>query len=222
MKDIVIIAEVVLFTAFAYFGIQYKRIVSEKKTSHISGIVPRGWKQIVCYIAIPTTLVVTAYMLNWFYLSDVFFTTKRLLLVSLLWPVAAFDYKEYRIPNKLVLFALLGRLLILVFELIFRTSTILATLINEGIAVVGAAVVCLICMLLSRGSLGMGDFKLMIAMAALLGIEGIYYSMFASIFAAFVVAIVLLITKKKGRKDHMPFAPSILVGTIISLILCGV
>ena len=68
----------------------------------------------------------------------------------------------------------------------------------------------------------MGDIKLMIMMSALLGIEGICYGMFVSVFFAFIVSVILLITKRKKKKDAIPFAPFILAGTFTCLILSGV
>ena len=222
LKELLLIIEVIFLFLFSVFCIKYKRVLNNKKVV-LRSFLPEGWKQIICYFLIIASLVAVLCMLLLFYKKSFIFITKRLVLVSLLWPMAVYDFKEYRIPNKLVLSGLILRVLIFLAEIVtIGFPAVFTSLISECIAAVGAAVVCLLCMLLSRGSLGMGDLKLLVMMALLLGVEGICYSMFVSVFFAFVCAIVLLISKKKGRKDHMPFAPCILAGTIVALILCGV
>ena len=182
---------------------------------------PKGWKQMLYYILVPVSCMCVVLMLLRFYGRDMIFVVKRLLVVGMLWPVAVFDYREYRIPNKLLLLFLKVRACLLLVEFLVNGRDSLATILVELIAAVGCVVICLVCMLIARGSLGMGDLKLMAVMALYLGIEGTCYAMFLSIFVAFICSVALLVTKKKGRKDAIPFAPFILIGTIISIILSG-
>ena len=213
---------VAALTLCDYLYIRRAAVVTTNKKIHIKGLLPQGWRQIVCFCLIPASLTAVMLMLRLFYQADIVFVLKRICLVAILWPIAISDYREFRIPNKLVLCGIICRLLILVLELLLERELILEQLINEGVAAVSAVIICLACMVLSRGSLGMGDLKLMFMMGLLLGVEGILYSMFVSIFFSFVVAVILLLTRKKGRKDSIPFAPFILTGTIVSLILSGV
>lgn len=182
---------------------------------------PNGWKRRAFCIAVLLSCIGVVSMLYWYYQADVFFIIKRLFVVALLWSVALKDYKEFRIPNRLLLAALIARVLLIVPEGILCGKEIFPILLREIIACVGSIVFCGITMLISRGSLGMGDLKLFAVMALFLGIEGVCYAGFLSVFVAFLAAIVLLLAKMKGRKDAIPFAPFILVGTIISLILTG-
>lgn len=182
---------------------------------------PRGWKQLLYYILVPLSCAGIMLMLWLFYGRDAVFVAKRLLVAGVLWPVAVFDYREFRIPNKLLLLALGARAAVMIFELLLYGKDALSTLAVESIAAVGCVVICVICMLISQGSLGMGDLKLMAVVACFLGIEGTCYAMFMSVLVAFICSVTLLITKKKGRKDAIPFAPFILIGTIVSFILSG-
>lgn len=218
----ILMTGVVALTLGDYLYIRRESVITVDKKIHIKGLAPRGWRQILCFLLIPVSLAAVALMLHLFYSVSLVFLGKRLCLVAVLWPIAISDYREMRIPNKLVLCGLVCRLLLIVTELLLEMDAIGAHLISEGIAIVGAVIVCFACMLLSKGSLGMGDMKLMIMMGALLGVEGICYAMFFSIFFSFVAALLLLLTKKKNRKDSMAFAPFVLAGTIVSLILCGV
>jgi leader peptidase (prepilin peptidase)/N-methyltransferase len=206
---------------FSYYAIHCKGN-ERPNIRDIRGIMnPRGWKQILYYILVPVSCVAVMLMLHLYYGRDAMFIIKRLLVAGMLWPVAVFDYREYRIPNKLLLVFLAVRVVLLIPELLLFGTDALGTVLTELIAAVGCTIVCVISMLISRGSLGMGDLKLMAVMAFFLGIEGVCYAMFLSVFAAFICSVGLLITKKKGRKDAIPFAPFILIGTIVSFILCG-
>lgn len=222
MKLINLLISIVFLSIIDYIYINRKKVFLFNKKIHLSGIIPRGWKQNICFAMIPLSMISVAVMFTLFYKMETIYILKRLCLVAILWPVAISDFKELRIPNKLIIYGIVLRLLLLITELIFSFNSILDVIKNEGIAAIGAVIVCVICMILSRGSLGMGDLKLIILMALFLGIEGICYSMFISIFISFVFAIILLILKKKTRKDVIPFAPFILTGTFVSLILTGV
>lgn len=74
----------------------------------------------------------------------------------------------------------------------------------------------LILALLVPGGMGMGDVKLAATMGVYLG-----YSVFPGLVIAFVTAaltgLFLILTKKKTRKDYIPFAPHLVLGAIISL-----
>ena len=79
----------------------------------------------------------------------------------------------------------------------------------------------LLCGLLVIGGVGMGDIKLILIMCLFQGFYGVISALFCSLFAACVLAIALLVLKKKTRRDSIPFAPAILLGTIVSVVLTG-
>jgi leader peptidase (prepilin peptidase)/N-methyltransferase len=58
-------------------------------------------------------------------------------------------------------------------------------------------------------------------MGLMLGLDGIWSAVFASLVVSFLASIVLMITKKKKRGDMIPFAPAIMVGTYLSVFLTG-
>jgi leader peptidase (prepilin peptidase)/N-methyltransferase len=76
--------------------------------------------------------------------------------------------------------------------------------------------------LVARGGLGFGDVKL----AALLGLFTAYRSWgvlavaaFAAVAIGGVVALVLLMAGRKGRKDTIPFGPPMVVGAYFALVV---
>lgn len=149
------------------------------------------------------------------------FTLKRIFAVALLWPMAAEDMKKNTIPNLLLLAGLGIRAGIFVFELIFRRGEILRILLSDCAAAAAITVVCLLCMLIIKNSLGMGDLKLLALLGLFLGLSGIAAAVCLTLLASFGAAVVLLITKRKTRRDTIPFCPAVLCGTFLSVLLTG-
>lgn len=90
------------------------------------------------------------------------------------------------------------------------------------IATVAVLVACILCCLIVKGAIGMGDVKLFGVMALYLGLEGIWTAIFCALVVSFFIAVFSLITKKVKRKDNIPFAPAILIGTYLSIFLTGI
>ena len=163
-----------------------------------------------------TVLFLTVYRNN-----SILFSLKRLLLLAILWPVGYIDFKTYKIPNRFIILGLIFRAIILIFELLFERELLISCLISEGIAAAALLIATLLCCLCIKNSIGYGDIKLFVVMGLMLGLESIWSSIFVSLFISFIVAVTLLIAKKKGKKDVIPFAPSIAIGTYISIIMTG-
>lgn len=153
--------------------------------------------------------------------NSLFFSLKRVLLLSVMWPVAYTDVKSYRIPNVFIIYGLICRAVILVFELIFIGIEIWPFLLSELIASVALVVAALLCMFIIKNSIGFGDIKLFFVMGLMQGLDGIWGSVFLALIISFVIACVLLISKKKSRKDLIPFGPALVLGAFVSITLTG-
>ena len=81
-----------------------------------------------------------------------------------------------------------------------------------------ASVLCALCL---RNSIGFGDMKLFLVMGLMLSLDGIWGAVFLSLVASFFISGYLIITKKKTRKDAIPFGPAIAIGTYLSVCLSG-
>lgn len=215
-----IISSIVL-SLLVYVYIKRNQFIIDKKVI-IKNILPKGWKQVILYIFIPVTFFAVGLMLNSFYERELIFVIKRLLILAVLWAAAVTDYSEMRIPNKLLVVGIICRIVVLPFEVIFASDVVLDFLKSEGFALLGVTLICVICAFIVKGGLGMGDIKLLMVMSLFLGVEGICYSMFISVVFSSITAIIFLLTKKKGKKDTIPFAPFVLLGSVISFILSGV
>ena len=149
------------------------------------------------------------------------FSLKRLCLIAIIWPAAYVDYKTYRIPNSLIGAGLTMRLVIFMLELFFYGSQAWYILLPELIASGAVFLATALCNMMVKHSIGFGDMKLFILMGLMLGSEGIWGAIFLSLVIEFILAAVLLLMKKKGRKDVIPFGPAIVAGTYISVFLTG-
>ena len=73
-----------------------------------------------------------------------------------------------------------------------------------------------------KNSIGMGDLKLLLLVAAFFGLADMLTAVFLSLLVAFVAFLVFLIRKTKTRQDVIPFAPFMLTGTMLAIILTGI
>lgn len=136
-------------------------------------------------------------------------------LLAIAIPLARIDIREHRLPNRLVLpafpIALAGQLLV-DWQLGMWGLTLVA-LATSAIAF-GAA------LLINRtGVLGMGDVKLIAAIAFVLGwfspvapVQALFYAL----VAATVVVLAMLVLRKTHLKAHIPFGPYLMFGFAVA------
>lgn len=146
---------------------------------------------------------------------------KLLSLVLIMLPIAAVDFREQKIPNKLLVAALVIRLLIYIAEFISSVPLAVAILKDNILGAIVIGAFFLLLLLIFKNSIGMGDIKLFAVMGLYQGLWGAINSVFFSLMVSFVLSVGLLITKKKGRKDTISFGPCILLGTVIAIALAG-
>lgn len=74
--------------------------------------------------------------------------------------------------------------------------------------------------LIARGGFGFGDVKLAFMLGLFLAFRGwehLVVGIFLAFFIGGLVAIALLLSRKKGRKDAVPFGPSLVLGAWIGI-----
>ena len=157
-----------------------------------------------------------------FYSDNTFlFTLKRVIMLALLWPVAYTDFTAYRIPNLFIVTGIAARAAVLAAEFCWERDTLLSYLLTEVIASAVLFLVAVLCALIVKNSIGGGDMKLFVVMGLLLGLQGTWGAIFLSLIVSFIMAVALLITRKKSRKDAIPFGPALAAGTYLSIFLTG-
>ncbi|MBI4496857.1 MAG: prepilin peptidase [Chloroflexi bacterium] len=71
---------------------------------------------------------------------------------------------------------------------------------------------------LARGGLGGGDVKLGLFIGLITGAERVLWAMLAFSTLAGLVSALLLLTRKKGRRDYIPFGPFMVLGAVAALL----
>lgn len=213
-----LISTVLLFRDYKIKNDKY-----EKETDGNNNHMNRNKKGIYIYCTIMSliSILISSMFVFVFNENDLWFSLKRVILLSVMWPIAYIDFKTYRIPNVFILYGLIGRAIILIFELIFVRNYIGSIIKSEIIASAVLIVSALLCTIIIKNSIGFGDVKLFLVMGLMQGIDGVWSSIFLSLIISFIVAVILLISKKKTRKDAIPFGPSLVIGTFISILLTG-
>ena len=207
--DLIIILTVMLLSGVGF-------ILLKKSVEHVSG------KMIVYSVIMALIAAVIAIILQKVYSGNsLIFNIKRICLLTVLSPVALTDYVEYKIPNRFILAGIIYRVILIPIELLFDNEYIIQTIISEIIAAGALFLAAVLCRLCIKNSIGAGDVKLFIVMGLFLSLKGIWSAIFMSLIISFFISVYLLISKKKTKKDNIPFGPAIAAGTYLSVFLTG-
>ncbi len=133
------------------------------------------------------------------------------LLTSALLVIALIDLDHKIIPNTITL---PGMAVGLGLSLVALPITPLASLYG---LIIGGAIFYLMAFI-SKGGMGGGDIKLIAMIGAFLGLQGGLFTIFTSALLGSVVGLTLMLLRKKGRKDRIPFGPFLSCGAIIFML----
>src|SRR6267142_6745603 len=131
-------------------------------------------------------------------------------LLATLVVVTAIDLQHQLIPDVITL---PGILVGLVANLATGHVSWLDSVI--GIALGGCLFLAII--LVSGGGMGGGDMKLGAMLGAFLGWKALVFALFSAVVLGGVVAIALLASGRRGRKDPIPFGPFLAFAGAMSL-----
>ncbi len=84
-------------------------------------------------------------------------------------------------------------------------------------AAVGSSLFLFVLAMIWPGGMGMGDVKLALLMGAVLGAV-VVVAFFLAFLIGAIVGLVLILSKRKGRKDAIPFGPYLALGSVIALL----
>lgn len=209
-----------MLAAFVY--LTYKDLVGEKFVDKISNAVKKNKKLIIYLSCAYVFMACFSVALFCIYKTNTLIASMKVItLLGLLVTVTVTDIKEHIIPNKVILAGITLRVCFAVAELITLGSNYFAILKSDLLSLALVAVLFLLGVLIIKNGIGMGDIKLIMVMGIFQGITGVISSLFFSLLVSFFVAIAMLIMRKKSRKDAIAFAPSVLVGTAVSMFLTG-
>lgn len=199
----------------------YLKIDSIKEQKSISGILPRNIKQTAFGIGLIISILSLFLVFAFLYDVTWAFAIKRIILSAVLWPVAFIDYRKHIIQNKVLLSLLILRIVIAIVEVFCDIKS--AKLESLSCLIAGVGILAILCVmrLIVRDGIGFGDIKLFAIIGLYLGVRGAIPTIFLSFVVSFFISIFMLATKKKNKKDYLAFAPSILIGTLLSTIFIG-
>jgi leader peptidase (prepilin peptidase)/N-methyltransferase len=130
------------------------------------------------------------------------------LFSSALLVVALIDLDHKIIPDVITLPGM-------VLGLVLSPWALIPTPLASFIGLLAGGLFFYIVAVVSKGGMGGGDIKLIAMIGAFLGWQGVFFTIFVGALAGSVVGMILLITKKKGRKDKVPFGPFLSFAAIL-------
>ena len=132
--------------------------------------------------------------------------------------ISVIDLKHCLILNKVVYPSMVVALLLALVPQPWLTRWIVPGIANAAIGgAIGFGIFLLIA-LISRGGMGWGDVKLAGLIGLATGFPLIFLSVIMAAILGGIVAVVMVITKKKGRRQTIPFGPFLAVAAMITLL----
>lgn len=219
MADMIIsgiIAALTICTCCCY--LKFEQI---KMNKTLEGILPKNIVQALFGMGMIISSIAIIMMLSLLYDAFWMFTIKRIIVCTVLWPIALLDYRKHIIPNKIIGAMVISRIAIAVVELILDWKSAKTELLSCLIAAIGILVILCLMRFIVKDGIGFGDIKLFTGIGLFFGLKGTFVAVFMSFLVSFFVSIFLLMSKRKNRKEQIAFAPSILVGTLLSVVFLG-
>lgn len=148
-----------------------------------------------------------------------FLFAKMAIMNGIIGCAALTDQKRHKIPNLLILFGLVSRLIIYILEFIWAREIFFIVLKNDGIGFLIGFVLLFIIAVITKGGIGFGDVKLFGVLGLMAGSGGVFITLFLSLALNSVTALILIGMKKKTMKSKMPMAPFIYAGYALVCII---
>lgn len=145
--------------------------------------------------------------------------TKFLIVYELIYCAAIIDYRMKIIPNILIFLGFLVRSICYVVEIVWLKCDWKEILLQDLLGVIAGAGTLLLMYAITKDSIGLGDVKIFLVIGITCGFHYTYQILFWSILIAAICGTYCLVVKKY-KKDHaIAFAPCILAGYLLSMIL---
>ena len=97
-------------------------------------------------------------------------------------------------------------------------DTLVGSLANSSLAGFGAFLAFLAVAVINPAGMGGGDIKFAAVLGLMLGFPGILMAIWISVIGGGLIAVCLIVARKKSRKDVMPFGPFMAIGAAVVLI----
>lgn len=148
------------------------------------------------------------------YQGDVLHLAVLAMYSSVLIVCSGTDILAYRVPNVVTYPGIITAFGIgMSIDGADRLEVILGGVVFAGILLIPSIL---------TGGMGMGDVKLALFVGLALGFELILPAMLLMAIGGGLAAVFLLVTKVRGRRDPIPYAPFIAAGALITMLTQGV
>jgi len=145
-----------------------------------------------------------------------------LLIFCFLIIIFVYDLKHYIILDKVLLPTIVISFLYLIINSQLSIINHQPSIINYILSALGASALFLFIYLISKGKwLGFGDVKLVILLGLFLGWPKILLAIFLSFIIGGIIGTGLVLFSKKKLKSEVPFAPFLIIGTLIAFLWGG-
>lgn len=142
-----------------------------------------------------------------------------MIIYTILAIAAGIDYKKHIIPNRMILVGMICRVILLVAEMLMSPDTVRQSLLMSCAGMIFGLLLLLILSFLTRHGIGYGDVKLFAWLGFGIGVMDLYYVLFYSVLFAAIAGTILLVTKKADKKKKLPFAPFVLMGCYVVVMM---
>ncbi len=146
-------------------------------------------------------------------------TFRYLILLWCLTAAAWIDYRSRKIPNILLLVLLLCGAAVLTGECLCCGEYAVELLFSSAMGFLTGGGIFLMYYLFTGGGIGAGDVKLFAVLGYYLGAGYILTALFLTVLTAAFYSVAALLTKKATLKQEIPFAPFVLAGTVLTMML---
>lgn len=144
---------------------------------------------------------------------------RYLILLAAMFVIAWIDWHDRRIPNKILILLLKTRGILLCVEWAVYPEYRLPLLFSALLGLLIGGGMFLLADVISKGGIGMGDIKLFAVVGSYMGSGSILAVIFLTVMVSAAYSAVMLLFKKVKWKEEIPFAPFILVGTVLTMAL---
>jgi prepilin signal peptidase PulO-like enzyme (type II secretory pathway) len=128
------------------------------------------------------------------------------------------DLEHGLILNKVVYPGIVIALLLALLPSPWLTQWLVTGIANAALGGAIGFVILFLIAILSRGGMGWGDVKLAALIGLATGFPLVFFSLIMGAILGGIVAVALMIAKKKTRQQTIPFGPFLAVAAMITLL----
>jgi len=128
------------------------------------------------------------------------------------------DLEHGLILNKVVYPGIVIALLLALLPHPWLTQWVVTGIANAALGGAVGFVILFLIAIVSRGGMGWGDVKLAALIGLATGFPLVFFSLIMGAILGGIVAVALMIAKKKTRRETIPFGPFLAVAAMITLL----